>query len=50
MIALYLSDDNANVAHRHHHTARLANAGGTLTRFLLPILRLWRVMYGLRSA
>lgn len=50
MIALYLSDDNARVAHRHHHTAQLANAGGPLTRFLLPILRLWRIMYGLRSA
>jgi tetraprenyl-beta-curcumene synthase len=50
MIALYLSDDNARVAPRHHHTAQLVNAGGFLTRFLLPILRLWRIMYNLRSA
>jgi hypothetical protein len=50
MIALYLSDDNAHAANQHHHTMRLANAGGPLTRFLIPILRLWRIMYGLQSA
>jgi len=50
MIALYLSDDNAHVANRHHGTMRLASAGGPLTRLLIPILRLWRIMYGLRSA
>jgi tetraprenyl-beta-curcumene synthase len=50
MIALYLSDDNARVAYRNHRTAQLVDAGGPLTRFLVPILRLWRIMYGLRSA
>ncbi|HEY5287851.1 MAG TPA: DUF2600 family protein [Solirubrobacteraceae bacterium] len=50
MVALYLSDDNANMAHQHQYTVRLAKAGGALTRFLLPILRLWRAMYGLPSA
>jgi hypothetical protein len=31
-------------------TASIARAAGSLTRLLLPILRLWRVAYGQQSA
>jgi hypothetical protein len=31
-------------------TARLARAGGTLTRLLVPVLRLWRIAYAQRSS
>lgn len=50
MIALYLSDDNARIERRRSYTGQLAGAGGLLTRLLIPILRLWRIMYRLRSA
>jgi tetraprenyl-beta-curcumene synthase len=50
MIALYLTDDNARLNSRCSHTVQLERAGGLLTRLLIPILRLWRIMYGLRTA
>jgi tetraprenyl-beta-curcumene synthase len=50
MIALYLSDDNARAPNQRRCTAQLARAGGPLTRLLIPILRLWRVVYDLRRA
>lgn len=50
MIALYLSDDSARKIDQQHHTMQLAGAGGSLTRLLIPILRLWRVVYDLRRA
>lgn len=50
MIALYLSDDSARSFNQRHHTRQLAQAGGPLVRLLIPILRLWRVVYGLRRA
>jgi hypothetical protein len=30
-------------------TRRIVDAGGSLTRALLPILRLWRIAYAQRS-
>ncbi len=50
MIALYLSDDNAQAPNQRHYTAQLERAGGPLTRLLIPILRLWRIVYDLRRA
>lgn len=50
MVAMYLSKDSARLPERRASTATLARAGGSLTRLLLPILRLWRIAYGLRSA
>jgi tetraprenyl-beta-curcumene synthase len=50
MVALYLSKDSARVPPLRSSTRALAAAGGTLTRLLLPILRLWRIAYGQRSA
>ena len=43
MIALYLSKDSARTPAMLDSTADIVRAGGSLTRVLLPILRLWRV-------
>jgi len=48
MIALYLSKDSARAAAMREETAALAASGGSLTRLLLPILRLWRTAYAVR--
>lgn len=50
MVAMYLSKDSARVPEMRATSARIARAGGSLTRLLLPILRLWRVAYGQQSA
>jgi tetraprenyl-beta-curcumene synthase len=50
MIAMYLSKDSALTPGAREATARILDAGGSLTRLLHPILRLWRTAYGLRSA
>lgn len=48
MAAMYLSKEGG--VSRPNVNRRLARAGGSLTAVLLPILRLWRVAYSLRSA
>lgn len=50
MIAMYLSKDSALTPAMIEATTRVLDAGGSLTRALHPILRLWRTAYGLRSA
>jgi tetraprenyl-beta-curcumene synthase len=50
MIALYLSKDSARTARLRMQTRSLANAGGSLPRLLLPILRLWRMAYSHETA
>ena len=50
MFAMYLSKDNALTPAMHETTRRIVDAGGSLTRVLHPILKLWRIAYGLRSA
>lgn len=50
MVALYLSKDSARIAPLKPTTSQLARAGGSLTRMLLPALRLWRTAYSQRSA
>ncbi len=50
MIALYLTKDSARTAEMRGSTRSLARAGGSLAELLLPILRLWRILYGQRSA
>lgn len=50
MVALYLSKDSTREPDVREASSRIADAGGSLTRFLLPILRLWRVVYSLRAA
>jgi tetraprenyl-beta-curcumene synthase len=50
MFALYLSKSSALTPAMRHTTKQLVSAGGSLTRVLHPILRLWRTAYGLRAA
>jgi tetraprenyl-beta-curcumene synthase len=50
MIAMYLSKDSAREPDLRESTHSLAQAGGTLTRLLLPILRTWRIAYAQRAA
>ncbi len=50
MFGMYLSKDSALTAAMCETTGRLVDSGGSLTRLLYPILRLWRTIYGLRSA
>lgn len=49
MVAMYLSKDSARSPELRRSTALIADAGGSLTAALLPVLRLWRVAYRLRS-
>jgi tetraprenyl-beta-curcumene synthase len=50
MIAMYLSKDSARTPAMHTTTRSLARCGGTLALLMLPVLRLWRILYALRSA
>jgi tetraprenyl-beta-curcumene synthase len=43
MVAMYLSKDSAHTTAMSETTKSLVCAGGSLTRLLLPILRLWRI-------
>lgn len=49
MIALFLSRDSARSDDLASSTHELIGAGGTLTRRLVPVLRLWRSAYGQRA-
>jgi tetraprenyl-beta-curcumene synthase len=50
MVALYLSKDGARGDSMWQWSRELAQAGGPLTRALVPVLRLWRAAYSLRSS
>lgn len=50
MVAMYSSNDSALSPARRSTTRSLVKAGGSLAVLLLPILRLWRILYALRSA
>lgn len=50
MAAMYLSADEARTPAMRATTDRFIEAGGSPTRALLPILRLWRIAYAQRSA
>jgi tetraprenyl-beta-curcumene synthase len=49
MAAMYLSKDSAWGDSTRETTQSLVSAGGSLTKLLLPILRLWRIAYRQRS-
>jgi tetraprenyl-beta-curcumene synthase len=49
MAAMYLSKDSARSGALSAVSRELAGSGGSLTRLLLPILRLWRIAYAQRS-
>ena len=50
MFAMYLSKSTVLTPAMSETTKRLVASGGSLTRVLHPILRLWRTAYGLGSA
>lgn len=50
MIAMYLSKDAARTNQLQPGTEAFIRAGGSLTKLLLPILRVWRIAYAQRSA
>jgi tetraprenyl-beta-curcumene synthase len=50
MVAMYLSKDSARSSAQRATTSSLVDAGGSLVRLLLPILRLWRLAYAQRAA
>lgn len=49
MAAMYLSKDSARAPDMREATAALIDAGGTLTKLLHPVLRLWRIAYTQRT-
>ena len=50
MIAFYLSKDSVRAPEMRQSTRKLRRAGGPLVGLLVPVLRVWRMGYGQRSA
>jgi tetraprenyl-beta-curcumene synthase len=50
MVAMYSSKDSACAPEMRAGTRSLVLAGGSLTKLMLPVLRLWRTLYALRAA
>ena len=50
MIAMYLSKQTSHTAKLSAGADSFIQAGGSLTRFMLPVLRAWRAAYGQRTA
>jgi tetraprenyl-beta-curcumene synthase len=50
MVAMYLSRDSARTPSLSTASQQMAQAGGSLTRALLPVLRLWRVANKTRAS
>lgn len=50
MIAMYLSKDRQRTPANMAQTARIIHAGGPLVGVLMPIVRAWRTIYGLRAS
>ncbi len=50
MVAMYLSSGHAQAREMRAQTQALARAGGSLTRTLVPVLRIWRAAYLQRVA
>jgi tetraprenyl-beta-curcumene synthase len=48
MAAMYLSTDRAHTPEMRRDTQRVARAGGSLTRLLIPAMRLWRTVFAER--
>jgi tetraprenyl-beta-curcumene synthase len=49
MIAMYLSKDSVRTPHTRALTQSLTHDAGPLTRLLMPVLRVWRLVYRQRS-
>jgi tetraprenyl-beta-curcumene synthase len=50
MVAMYLSKDGARRGELAKDSHAIVSAGGSLARILVPVLRLWRIVYRHRSA
>jgi tetraprenyl-beta-curcumene synthase len=50
MITFYLASESVRGPALRPHTERMIHAGGSLSRVLAPVLRLWRIAYGQRSS
>jgi tetraprenyl-beta-curcumene synthase len=50
MVALYLSKDSARTPAMRRQTRQIAQAGGTLSQVLMPVLRTWRICNAQRAA
>jgi tetraprenyl-beta-curcumene synthase len=50
MVALYLSKDSVRTDQTRPSRDQIANASGSLSRALVPVLRLWRVAHRLTSS
>jgi tetraprenyl-beta-curcumene synthase len=48
-VTMYLSKDSVRTALTRGETARLVDAGGSLTKLLAPVVRIWRVLNALRA-
>jgi tetraprenyl-beta-curcumene synthase len=49
MIAMYLSKDSVRAPARRARTTSLLHTAGPLTRLLVPVLRVWRIIYDQRT-
>jgi tetraprenyl-beta-curcumene synthase len=49
MIAMYLSRDSVRIQELRASTKSIAQAGGSLTRLLVPVLRAWRIATSQRA-
>jgi tetraprenyl-beta-curcumene synthase len=49
MVAMYLSKDSARAPALYEDAKRIVHAGGGPTRLLLPVLRMWRIIYSQSS-
>jgi cytochrome P450 len=49
MVAMYLSKDSMRTVRSLPATRQLARAAGPLPRALIPVLRVWRILYGLQT-
>jgi tetraprenyl-beta-curcumene synthase len=50
MIAMYLTKDSTRTPAMRATRLRILRSSGSLTRWLIPVLRAWRLLYGQRSA
>jgi tetraprenyl-beta-curcumene synthase len=50
MVALYLAKDSARKEQMRPYSDRIARAGGSLSRALIPVLRAWRAAHRLTSS
>ena len=49
MVAMYLAKESDGTQETKRARRELAQAGGSLVRLLVPLLRMWRIAYGQQS-